>query len=228
VNVSNFRHFLCAHQYALYHDFDRQLFSNEEIALIHCAFESLQKRHDDSFYDEIFPFLGPLLSRSLFKMFEKTPPLPADFSVTFNRNKKGWPRERCMLEQIRWVYFHKFYRSWIHELEHLHYGGQAPDAFYLFHAEKPNRFLKEDFLFCRRYIDDFKECDLILRPVQPYIRTEEIVMKDVAHIRKVLAEQKGISLLEKRCLQAILQLDLCPGILENRIISYHTFRSLLD
>src|SRR5271154_156915 len=84
LTLSNLCRFLQENQYVLHHGTShRSLISDSEVRLLHRAFETLQTRHGNSLYHQCLQFLGPLISRTPFKQFQKSPGLLSNFSLSY-------------------------------------------------------------------------------------------------------------------------------------------------
>jgi hypothetical protein len=201
-----------------------RLFSNQEIILLHRAFEALRRRHGECFYQQTVDCLGPLLGRTPFAVFER-PDLPADFAVPIPPNRKGRHRGLYRLESIRRDYSFILEKSWMHHPPYIEDVGDFEDCFFSFHAETPNRFLREDFLFCKRYIDDFLTCYLI-DPIFSRLKDRSGTLLDkVQEIQEVFKQPCLDLRFEKRCLQGFLRLELRP---KNHGITEKVFLSLFE
>jgi hypothetical protein len=209
INASDLLCFLRKNQYALHHDSNFRLFSQEEIILLLRAFNTLQRRHGNEFYDKSVGLLGPLLGCTPMSVFEK--PLPSDYSCPLPPDRKGRIRGSYSLESIRWHYSIRLKKSWMHSPTYYADNGQAGDVVKI-PDFKSSDHLKEDFLFCKRYIEDFNKyfrlsCDLE-RP--SWKEHEDTVLTAVTTIRKTSAENGVHPLIEKRCLQGLVKVGLSP------------------
>ena len=75
ITSSLFCQFLRKNQYLFHHNAEfGKLVPVEHISRLHRAFKSLQARYEEQFYNQIFPYLGPLLALTPFKTLENTPP----------------------------------------------------------------------------------------------------------------------------------------------------------
>ena len=230
VTMSTFSRFLREHQYILHHDKYERLFSFEEIIRLHRAFGALQSRHGVPLYEETFSVLGPLLSRTPFKMLKKSPGLPQDFSMSEPTDISGRSQGSCSLSTLELWYYFRFRSSWLHNPQYLQDGGQCTYVFYCFHNAMSNQYLREDFLFCKRYIDEFNTCRLIFAAAQERTRKKSgnWVVHGITSIRTAF-EETALSLLhEKRCLYGFLNVELRPTSLDRQKISSDTFRSLFQ
>ena len=101
LTISTLCRFLRKNQYVLqYHQMYFRLFSNQEILLLHRAFEALRRRHGEWLYQQTVDCLGPFLGRTPFAVFER-PALPAEFTVPIPPSRKGRPGGLYTLESIR-------------------------------------------------------------------------------------------------------------------------------
>ena len=225
LTMSSLCHFLRKHQYALQHDKDYfRLFSNQEIMLLHRAFEALRCRHGKSLYDQTVDCLGPLLARTPSTLVEKSP-LPTNFTISQRR------RGRFTLKLVREEYHAALSTSWMHMPEYI-WVTDIHDGFYSFHAEAPNQFLREDFLFCKRYIDDYHICSLIVDKILGLKRRKTTTVLDkLMDIREAFKQTPLDSRFEKSTLQGYLELQLRPVFAEGQIfqmVSENTFITIFE
>ena len=114
--------------------------------------------------------------------------------------------------------------------------GQVKQGFTDFHASTPNPFLREDFLFCKRYIDDFNRClDLSLSAVPyralpkiPHGEENRLILDGVKKIRETCAEHGLSSLFEQACIKGALHVYLRPSRFDQQQVSSHTFCALFE
>ena len=224
LSISALCRFLRKNQYVFQHDQAYfRLFSNQEIILLHRAFEALRRRHGEYLYQQTVNCLGPLLGRTPFAVFER-PGLPADFAVPILPNRKRRRAGLYRLEYIRRDYSFILERSWMHHPPYIEDVGDFGDAFFSFHSETPNRFLREDFLFCKRYIDDFLKCYLI-DPIFSRLKDGSGTLLDRVHELQEVFKQTLDIRFEKPCLQGFMRLELRPM---NHNITEKAFLSLFE
>ena len=228
---SLFCRFLRENQYALHHNAGfEKLLPVKHVAWLSRAFETLRERHGRCFYEKTFGLLGPLLSLMPFTAFQNTPPLPKDFFIP-SRDRKGRLVDCYTFESIQWDYFCRLTRSWIHQPRYLLDGRDTLKAFYHSHASSSQRYLREEFLFCKRYIDDFNTCyglANLIPECSTAANDPTELLKGVVKIREAF-ESEGLSLLlEKRCLQGALEVHLAPFSLELRTMSEEMFKALFE
>lgn len=230
ISASNLLCFLRKNQYALHHDSNFRLFSQEEIILLLRAFNTLQRRHRNDFFEETVGLLGPLLSCTPISIFEK--PLPSGYSYPLPPDRKGRIRGSYSLESIREHYSIRLEKSWMHSPTYYAVDGQAADLVKI-PDFKSSDHLKEDFLFCKRYIEDFNmyfrlSCDL----ERPSWRAHEnTILTAVAAIQKTSTENGVHPLIKKRCLQGLVKVGLSPRSVNHEYIptaSPQVFQTLFD
>jgi len=141
--------FLREHQYVFFHDTYHRLFSNQEVACLHRAFEELQKRHGKSLYSKFVGVLAPLLGRTPLKVFQKSPGVRLDIRIPNPPDHKGRPGGFFTFTDVCFSYSQRLTTSFFHRPEYIHDSGQVDQGFYDFHALTPNPFLRKDFLFCK-------------------------------------------------------------------------------
>jgi hypothetical protein len=160
--------FLRQNQYALYHDLSGSLFSNRELLLLHRAFEVLRKRQT-IIYDELsIPLLGALLARTPLCALEKSPTTRA----------KPWSPKILFLDRSshdhipindrRTVYGCLSEISWLHSPINSPLIGTLPKELpyrYRRYERVRKSYLRTDFLFCKRYMDDIAACLKLIQPL---------------------------------------------------------------
>jgi len=236
VSISILFRFLREHQYILFHDTYDRLFSNQEVACLHRAFEELQRRHDESLYTKFIGVLAPLLGRTPLKVFQKLPGATVDIRVPNPPDHKGRPGGFLTFRYIRFCYYQRLTTSFLHRPEYMYDSGLLQPGFYGFHASTPNPFLREDFLFCKRYIDDFNRCLHLSMSAVPYLTLPKIpdgeenrlILDAVKKIRETCAEQGLRCPLEKACIKGVLHLYLRPSSFPKAQVSSHTFCALFE
>ena len=216
--------FLRENQYALHHDNFNRLFSNKEILLLYRAFEAVRSRHDN-FYDDVKIFLGPFLAR-IWKLshniFEKS--LPSDFQITTPTSIRF--RYVYNVRRICWDYEVRLSTSWMHYQTYLQAGFFHREPFCLIHGENPNRYLREEVLFSKRYIDDLERCLPIVETMLRFGRAEKIDLLEITiELHQMCREKKLCPALEKRCVQAALEY-LIPKMSEK--VSCEDFLALFE
>jgi hypothetical protein len=208
VTLSNLCRFLRENQYALYHDQNHQHFLDKEIVLLHRAFEVVQTKHGEALYDKTEGILGPLISRTPFKLFKSSPALPDDFEIKA-REGPQWP---VRLEGIEHGYEIPLARSWMHHPCRVTTNGERPKGFHVFRTEHPTCFLRSDFLFSRRYVDDFYKCFVLTEDSNYYrwreTKTQQSYLDSVTTLRNKVEENGVYLLTAKRTIQALLEEDL--------------------
>ena len=234
VTISTLFHFLQEHQCVFFHDTYYHLFSNQEVVCIHRAFEELQKRHGKSRYSHFIGVLAPVLGRTPLTMFQKSPGVKLDIRISNPPDHKGWPGGFFMFKNVCFSYYQRLTTSFLHRPEYIYDSGQVDQRFYDFHALTPNPFLREDFLFCKQYIDDFNRCFHLSMSAVPYLSVSNILTGDknivildgVKKIREACAKQGLSLLLEKACMKGVLHLYLRPNYRTQLQVPLHTFLSL--
>jgi hypothetical protein len=102
----------------------------------------------------------------------------------------------------------------------------------LLFLKSPDPYLKEDVLFCKRYIDDFNTCFGLIYPLKrPRNSSESVVLDSVLTIRKAFAENGLNSLFEKRCIQGLVNAGFRPEFRNGEIIpmaSEKAFQALFE
>jgi hypothetical protein len=219
--------FLRENQYALHHDHYHQHFSDKEVALLHRAFEVVQTKHGETLYDKTNGILGPLISRTPFELFKNSPALPDDFTMKTAPDRKG-RQFAAGLWMIEWGYEIPLLRSWMHNPSRASQGDQRECGFRDFIKENPILFLRGDFLFSRRYVDDFYKCfDLTDYPIDKrFDRTQQSYLDSVTTLRNTVERNGVYSLTAKRTIQALLERDLRWRGYPREIITSATFRDL--
>ena len=236
LTISMLFRFLREHQYVLFHDTYAHLFTDQEVACLHRAFEELQKRHGESLYGQFVGVLGPLLGRTPLKLFQKSPGVVLDISIPNPPDHKGRPGGVFDFTDVCFCYSHRLATSFLHRPEYVLYTGGIPQAFYGFHASKSNPFLQEDFLFCKRYVDDFNTCLLLSQSAAPYLALPKIpngeenhlILDGVKKISETCAEHGLSSPLEQACITGALHLHLRPSRFHQQEVSSHTFCALFE
>lgn len=237
LTTSNLYRFLREHQYALFHDTYHHQFSNQEIACLHQAFEELRKRHGQSLYAEFLGLLGPLLGRTPLKVYQKSPNTILDIRIPQPPDDKGRPGGCFTFTDACFSYSHRLTTSFLHRPEYLHDSGTVRKGFYGFHSSVPNPFLREDFLFCKQYVDDFNRCLHLSLSAAPYLapgnkipdgEENRRILDGVKKIRSTCAEHGLSSPLEKACIKGALHHYLRPKRYYEKRISSSTFFALFE
>ena len=236
VTTSILFRFLREHQYVLFHDTYDHLFSNQEVACLHRASEELQKRHGESLYDVFVGVLAPLLGRTPLKVFQKSPGVTLEISIPNPPDHKGRPGGCFTFTDVWFCYGQRLKTSFLHRPEYMHDSAQLEQGFYGFHASTPNPFLREDFLFSKRYIDDFNRCLQLSRFAAPYLAFSKIpdgeenrlILDGVKKIRETCAEHGLSSLLEQACIKGAVHHHLRPSRFYKQQVSSHTFCTLFE
>lgn len=228
---SLFCRFLRENQYVLHHDAKfGEVIPTKHVAWLSRAFETLRKRNGKHFYDETYDFLGPLLSRLPFEAFRNIPHLPENFYIP-NLDRKGREISIYTLEDITWDYRTRLAWSWMHRPRYVLDAGDAVQAFYDFHGKFSHQYLREDFLFCKRYLDDFIACYNLINPLSEQL---DIRKKPMALLDEVVKIRKGLKftdlslLMRKRCIQGVVEDLVSVYCLERRIIPEETFKALFE
>jgi len=162
-----------------------------------------------SLYHQCLPFLGPLISRTPFKEFQKSPPLPSDFRLSYFIGDKGH-RRFYTLESLSIDYNNRLVVSWLHSPVCFWYSASDyAGQFSRFHnSTHPNGFLDETKLFCARYIDDYDTCRAIARSAanghaQCEYNDDEAI-KTLSRIESSCDEKNLLTLLKKGCIMGTL------------------------
>jgi hypothetical protein len=220
--------FMRENQYVLHHDVKRgELIPVQHVAWLSRAFEALRKRHGNHFYDDTYDFLGPLLSRVPFEAFKTIPRLSEDFSLQYC-DLKGRPVGIWTLEDITRDYRYRLESSWIHQSRCLLDAGQTVSAFYDFHKNYSHQYLRQDFLFCARYLSDFNACYKLIDPISEMSENPMAMLDGVIKIMKGFEDVDISLLMRKRCIQGVMEYYLQPYRLERRKISEDTFKALFE
>jgi hypothetical protein len=223
ITTSHMFHFLRQHQYTLQHDVHHHLFTDQEIAWVHLAFETLRHRNNDFLFENtvVTGLLGPLLSRTAMHLLAKA--LPNDFK----------PAPGYSLKALEFDYKGYMSQSWIHRPVVLFHRGPQYEGFYQCHAEQ--QYLHENFLFSHRYIDQCNEAHHVGRGhVWRLVKTlncqnsKIVLYNEILETRKDFATKKIAPLFEKRCLQGIIQFHSNPPSLEEQNISSDAFLALFE
>jgi hypothetical protein len=223
ITASHMSRFLRQHQYTLQHDVHHHLFTNQEIAWVHLAFETLRHRNSDFLFEStvVTGLLGPLLSRTPMSLLSKT--LPNDFK----------PAPGYSLETLKFDYKGYMSQSWIHRPVFLFHAGPTEEAFYQCHAEQ--QYLHENFLFSYQYINQCNETyhigDRHARNLTKKLKSKNrktALYNEILDIRKDFATTKIAPLFEKTCLQAIVQYNCNSNTLERQNISSDAFLGLFE
>ena len=235
VTISSLYRFLREHQYALFHDTYDHLFSNQEVACMHEAFEELRRRHGESLYGKFVNVLAPLLGRTPLQVFQKSPAVTLDIRVPNPPDHKGRPGGFFTFTEVYFSYSQRLKTSFLHRPEYMHDSGQLVQGFYGFHASTPNPFLREDFLFCKQYIDDFNRCIHLSLSAAPYLalpmipgEDSRVLLDGVKNIQEICKEHGLSSLLERACIKGALHIYLQPSRFDPQQVSLHTFRGLFE
>ena len=226
--VSLLLRFLRENQYLLHHDADYfRLLSGQQIVYLVRALESLRQRESENgqcIYDEILHCFSPLLALVPFSLFKKSPSLPDDVSVP-DLDWNGNPaRPKYTIEMAYWNYTDRLVQSWIHAPRKLfdNYLG-----FYDFHEKYAHSYLREEFLFCKRYIDDFNKSYLLLNP-KGIGHTRKQLPPLLEFVAKINNSTASSFLLRKRCIQAVANYwYLSPYNLEKRTTTGAEFKTLM-
>jgi hypothetical protein len=204
------------------------------VAYLVRAFETLRSRNSETakrVYDESVGCFGPLLGLIPFHTFRQSPPLPDDLSVPEHDWKGRLQNQKYTIEKAYWNYFDRLQKSWIHSPRYLYDAGETLLGFYDFHQKHAHNYLREDFLSCKRYIDDFNTCYRLLNP-NGACQTEDMrlsLLEFVANIRNSSCFSGLSLLLRKRCIQATADYwYLTPYRLDEQVTSAEEFKSLFE
>jgi hypothetical protein len=225
--------YLRGDQYVLHHDAQySRLIPSQQVAYLVRAFETLRSRNSETakrIYDESIGCFGPLLGLIPFDTFRQSPPLPDDLSIP-DHDRNGRP-QKYTIEKAYWDYFDRLIKSWIHSPRYLYDAGDTFLGFYDFHQKYAHNYLREDFLSCKRYIDDFNTCYRLLNP-NGICQMEEMglsLLEFVANIRNSSCFRGLSLLLRKHCIQATADYwYLSPFELDEQVTSAEEFKSLFE
>ena len=155
------------------------------------------------------------------------------------------------LENADLTYWVRLHKSWMHCPSSLLNNGDTGGAFYVFHAEHAHDYLRGDFLFCKKYLDDYNTCYRLMNGIEDadlyafkyfYNRQKKRVKRTLRYVRPKLLEriprvmeafkETNLSLiLQKRCLQAALSDGvwyLFPRRLEKLTTTADEFKEFLE
>ena len=206
LTTSLLRRFLQKHQYVLHHDADYfRLLPRQHVVWLYRAFEKLRQRDAETakrLDEDTFGILYPLLGLIPFEAFiSTTATLPTDLSIP-EHDWKGRPVEGSYtLEDAQMNYSVRLCMSWLHEPRHILENGDTSRGFYDFHESYAEKYLRKDFLFCKRYVDDFNTCYHILHSEGRLQRRGPMLGK-IDKIWEALRTTNLNLLVQKRCLQA--------------------------
>ena len=213
ITTSHICRFLRKYQCVLQHDLHHRMFTNKEIAWVHRAFEAVRHRNGPFLFRNTIDLLGPLISRTPFTLLQKVP--------------------RYLLHQIESDYLSVISQSWMHLPELLINHEPRKEKFYQLQAEEPSLYLRDEFLFCRRYIDQFNETHFIGEPIMESLTTNKLVLDGplFTQLRKTF-EEKHLNVLHfKRYLQATitwLSESSSHWIQSRPILTSDSFRGLFE
>jgi hypothetical protein len=198
VTKSIFCRFMRKNQYTLYHDtFRTPIFSHDETLLLIRAFEVLQHRHGESFYyDDIRTLVGLLLAHVPLKAFQKSG-FPSDWSLQIKNDE-------LTMEHVDNFYYNRFKTSWMHRFPRFVGITSILDVLHPYHETISRRYLRQDFLFCKYYIDDIITCAKIGNPWPSKSRSGKNIPAIIQSIREESRENNLPIGLEKHCLQGYL------------------------
>lgn len=137
---------------------------------------------------------------------------------------------------VPFCYDQRLRTSFLYRPDYMDYGGQIDQGFYDLHASTPNPFLREDFLFCKRYIDDFNRCLHLSLSAAPYLARSKIpdgeenrlILDGIKKIRETCADRGLSPLLERTCIKGALHVYLRPSRFSQSQVSSHTFCALFE
>jgi hypothetical protein len=232
LTTSLLRCFLQEHQYVLHHDANYfRLLPRQHMVWLYRAFEKLRQRDAETAMrldEDTFGILYPLLGLISFEAFiSTTAALPIDLSIP-DRNWKGRSvKGSYTLEDAQMNYSVRLSMSWLHEPRHILENGDTSRGFYDVHESYAEKYLRKDFLFCKRYVDDFNTCYRILRSEGRSQRPGPMLAK-IDKIREALRTTNLSLLVQKRCLQAEVDFwYLSPKTLRRRTTSAEDSKSLM-
>jgi hypothetical protein len=226
--------YLRENQYVLHHDAQYfRLIPSQQVAYLARAFKTLRSRNSETakrVYDESVGGFGPLLCLIPFDTLRQSP-LPDDLSIP-DHDWNGRPQnQKYTIENAYWNYFHRLMKSWIHSPRYLYDAGETSLGFYDFHQKYAHKYLREDFLSCKRYIDDYNTCYRLLNPngVCHTAKLRLSLLEFVANIRNSSCFSGLSLLLRKRCIQATADYwYLSPFRLDEQVTSAEEFQSLFE
>ena len=227
--------FLREHQYLLHHDADYfHLVPRQHVVWLCRSFETLRQRDSETakcLDDDTFGILYPLLSLIPFKVFKSiTTALPADLSIPEHEWNGKSVLGNYNLEMAHLDYSVRLGLSWLHEPRYLLVNGDTLRGFYDFHESYAGNYLREDFLFCKKYLDDFNTCYRLLNSKGPFERWHRRppMLAKVVKIRESFGTKNLSFLVQKRCIQAVIDdWYLSPRRLRMKTTSAEDFKSLM-
>src|SRR5277367_1517671 len=235
LTTSLLRHFLQEHQYVLRHNAKYLgLLPRNHVVWLYRAFERLRQRDVETanrLGEDTFDLLYPLLGLIPFESFKNTTaPLPDDFSIP-EHNWKGKPvRGNYALEDAHLNYSVRLGLSWLHEPRQLLRYGDTLRGFYDFHEYYAQNYLRENFLFCKRYVDVFNTCYRLLNPEGRYLSLRDwpTMLAKVSKIREAFTTKNLSVLIQKHCIQAAVDYwYLSPRRSRNRTNTAADFKTLV-
>jgi hypothetical protein len=228
-------HFLQKHQYVLHHDAKYfQLFPRQHVILLYQFFEKLYQRDVKTakrLDEDAFSILYPLLGLIPFETFRSTTvALPDNLSIPEHNWKGKSVKGNYTLEDAHLNYSTRLEVSWLHEPRYLLGNGDTLRGFYDFHESYAGKYLRENFLFCKRYVDEFNTCYRLLRSegrYQSWCHRLPMLAK-IVKIKEAFRTQNLSLLIQKRCLQAAVDYwYLSPKFLDMRTTSGEDFKILM-
>ena len=226
--------FLREHQYVLHHDARYcRLIPHQHVVWLCRAFEKLCERDTETanYLCKHSSILYPLFGLIPFEAFKNT---NAALLHDFHIPEHEWNGEPVYgdytLEQARTDYFVRLCTSWLHEPRHLIEDGDTLRGFYDFHESYAEIYLRKDFLFCKKYIDDFNTCYRILYSEGRYQRRRSCppMLVKIDKMREAFRAKNLNLLLQKRCLQAAVEYwYLYPNPSRTQATSAEDFKSLM-
>ena len=216
-------HFLCRNQYLLQHDIYGRFITSQELGRLRRAVEALRRRHGDTFYAQVLPFLGPLIGLTPRTYFEKTPLPNPEIFFPLPPSDDG-SQKFISLPEIETIYDFRLYKSGLH-YPHCFYdlGKWYFEEFNVIHFADFPAYLRHDVLFCGRYLTELHRCYEHCRRAESSLDDSETTVK---HLQRDLRKSPLTLLHEKRTLQAYVLHSLKPFV--EKGIYVDTFLSLFN
>jgi len=236
LTISLLRRFLQEYQYVLHHNARYfQLVPHTHVAWLYRAFETLRQRDTETakrLEEETAGVLYPLLGLLPFKSFKNTTgTLLDDFSIPEHNWKGQRVKGNYTPDEADLDYDIRLGTSWLHQPRWLLAHGDTGRGFYDFHEKYAQAYLREDFLLCKRYVDDFNTCYRLLRSEGRYQhpRNRPTMLAKVAKLMGAFPATNLNFLVQKRCIQSGVDYwYLSPNRARNRTTSASEFKSLLE